>query len=219
MGNEIRVEFNEKKGILEVKIGNYNDIIEDGESTDEILNNLCEGYKKVEDSERRKHEEKLSPLRRFRETIRKKKKQYELPVKGIHLYPNTIADLKSEYIRNAIIKFVGFEAEYSRTMADRWELVGDIAVGADLLIDVSAIATGLYRYINTGEMKEGFAGFGYLAVVGMAFLILYFILRIKGEEPCKRRNRYLIHILRTPITLHRRHGPHDEMTFYPNSVP
>lgn len=217
MGNEFSVEFDEKKGILGVKIGNYSDIIRDGESTDEFLSTLCEGYKKVEDSERKKHQEKLSPLRKFRETIRKKKKEYQLPVKGIHLYPNTIADLKSEYIRNVTIKSIGSEAEYTRTMADRWELVGDMAVGADLLLDASAIATGLYRYISTGEIKEGFAGFGYLAVLGVVLLISYFVLRIKGEEPCKRKNRYLTHILSTPITLHRRYGPQAQMTFYPNS--
>jgi len=102
-------------------------------------------------------------------------------------------------------------------MADRWELVEDMAVGADLLIDASAIVTGLYKYLSTGEIKEGFVGFGYLAVLGVALLILYFILRIKGEEPCKRKNRYLTHILRTPITLHRRYGPQAQMTFYPDS--
>jgi hypothetical protein len=216
MGNEIRVEFDEKKGILDVKMGNYDDIVKDGELTDDFLVNLLAGYEEVEDSERKKHEEKLSPLRRFRGTIRKKK-EYELPVKGIHLYPMTIADLKSEYIRNVIIKSIGSEAEHYRTMADRWELVEDLAIGAGLLIDISAIATGLYRYISTGEMKEGFIGFSYLAVLGIALSILYFILRIKGEEPCKRKNKYLTHILRTPITLHRRYGPQPQMTFYPKS--
>jgi hypothetical protein len=117
MENEIRVKFDEKKGILDIKIGNYNDIIKDGELTDEFLNNLFDGYEEVENSERKKHKEKLSPLRRFRETIRKKKKEYELPVNGIHLYPKTMADFKSEYIRSVIIKSIGSEAEHSRIMA------------------------------------------------------------------------------------------------------
>jgi hypothetical protein len=82
---------------------------------------------------------------------------------------------------------------------------------------VSAIATGIYRYIISGEIKEGFAGFGYLAVVGMALLIAYFVLRIWGEEPRKRKAKYLTHILRTPVTLHRRSGPEVEVTFYPDS--
>ena len=219
MGNETSVRFDKKKGILYVEIGNYNDIIKDGELAQEFFNELFEGYEEVEDSERKKHKEKLSLTRRFRETIRRKKKEYKLPVNEIHVYPKTMSDLKSEYIKSVIVKSIGSEAEHNRIMADRWELVEDLAVGADLLIDVSAIATGIYRYVSTGEIREGFAGFGYLAVLGMALLILYFILRIKGEEPCKRRNRYLIHILRTPITLHRRHEPRDEMTFYPNSVP
>jgi hypothetical protein len=217
MLNKTTVEFSEKEGILGIKISNYGDIIEGGELTDEFLNNLLEGYEEVEDSERKKRERKLSALRKFRETIRKSKKEYELPVKAIHLYPEKIADFTSEHIRDVIIKSVGFEAEDSRTVADRWELFEDLAVGADLLIDASAIATGLYRYISTGEIREGFAGFGYLAVLGMVLLILYFVLRIKGEEPCKRRNRYLTHILRTPITLHRRYGPQVQTTFYPNS--
>jgi len=215
MGSETTVEFSEKEGILAVKIGNYGDIINDGQLTDEFLGSLLDSYEEVESVERNKHEQKLSPLRKLRETIRKKKKEYELPVKGIHLYPETKTDFASENIRNVIIKSIGTEAEYSRTVADRWELLEDVAVGADLLIDSSAIATGLYRYISTGEIREGFAGFGYLAVLGMALVILYFILRIKGEEPCKRRNRYLTHILRTPITLHRRYGPQAQMTFIP----
>jgi len=215
MGSETTVEFSKKEGILAVKIGNYGDIINDGQLTGEFLRSLLDGYEEVESAERKKHEQKLSLLIRLRETIRKKKKEYELPVKGIHLYSETKADFPSEYIRNVIIKSVGSEAEYSRTVADRWELLADVAVGADLVIDASAIATGLYRYISTGEIREGFAGFGYLAVLGMALLILYFILRIKGEEPCKRRNRYLTHILRTPITLHRRYGPQAQMTFIP----
>jgi hypothetical protein len=218
MGEEIRVEFNEKKGILNVTIDNYDAIIKDDELTDEFLNSLFEGYKGVEDSERKKHKEKLSLLRKFSETIRRNKREYKLPVKGIHLYPETIVDFESEYIRNVIIKSVGSEAGYSRTIADRWELIEDMTVGIDLLIDVSSVANGLYRYISTGEIKEGFAGFGYLAVLGMALLILYFILRIKGEEPSKRKNRYLTNILGTPITLHRKYGPQDEITFSPNST-
>jgi len=217
MGNEFTVEFDEKEAILEVKIGSYNDIIKDGRLEDDFLNSLFEGYRSVEYSERKKHEEKLPPLKRFREMIRKKKKEYELPVKGIHLYPATISRLKSEYVRDVIAKSIGSEAEYNRLMADRWELIEDMAVGVDLIIDVSAITVGLYRYIRTGEIREGFAGFGYLAVLGMALLILYFILRIKREEPYKRKSRYLTHILRTPMTLHRRYPAEAQMTFYSSS--
>lgn len=217
MKNEIRVEFDKRKGILNVRIGNYDDIIKDGTLTDEFFNSLLEGYEEVEDSERKKHEGELSVLRRFRETISKKEKEYRLPVKGIHFYPKTMINFKSEYIRNVIIKSFGSEAGYSRNMADRWEFIEDVTVALGLLIDVSAIANGLYRYISTGKWEEGFAGVGYLAVLGVALTILYFILRIKGEEPCKKRNRYLINILRTPITLHRRYGPQTEITFSPNS--
>ncbi len=217
MGNEVTVEFDEKEAILEVRIGSYNDVIKDGRLEDDLLNSLLEGYQAVEYSEKKKHEERLSPLKRFREAIRRKRKEYELPVKGIHLYPGTISELKPEYVRDVITKSVGLEAEYHRLMADRWELAEDIAVGADLIIDVSAITTGLYRYARTGEIREGFAGFGYLAVLGMVLLIVYFILRIKGEEPCKRRSRYLTHILRTPMTLHRRYPSEAQMTFYANS--
>lgn len=217
MGNEIEVEFNEKEGILRVKIRSYDDVVKDDELTDEFLDSLLRGYREVEESERKKYERSLSALRRFREAIRKKKKEYELSVKQIHLYPNTVADLESEHIRNVMIRSIGAEAEDSRIMADRWELVEDLAVGADLLTDVSAITLGIYRYVSSGEIKEGFASFGYLAVVGMALLIAYFILRIWGEEPCKRKAKYLTHILGTPVTLHRRLGPQAGMTFYPDS--
>jgi hypothetical protein len=217
MEEDVRVEFDENHGTLNVTISNYDVIIKDGELTDEFLDSLFEGYKKLESSERKKHKEKLSSLNKLRETIRKNKKEYNLPVKGIHLYPSTMIDMESEHIRNIIVKSVWSEAEYSRTVADRWELIEDLTVGTDLLIDVSSVINGIYRYISTGKIQEGFAGFGYLAVLGMALLIIYFVLRIKGEEPNKRKNRYLTNILRTPITLHRKHKSQDEITFSPNS--
>jgi hypothetical protein len=217
MTEEIKIEFDEKTGFLNVQISVYNAIIKDGELTDEFLNSLFEGYENVESSERKKFRTRLSWLKRFRETIRKNKKEYNLQIKGIQVYPHMMTDMESEYIRNIFIKCVGAETEYSRTVADRWELIEDLTVGADLLIDVSSVVNGLYRYISTGKIQEGFAGFGYLAVLGMALLIIYFILRIKGEEPNKRKNRYLTNILRTPITLHRKHRPQDEITFSPNS--
>ena len=110
-----------------------------------------------------------------------------------------------------------FEAEASRATADRWELFEDIVVGADLLIDVSATTTGLVRFISSGEVKEAVAGFGYLAMFGMGLLIAYFILRILGEEPCKRRSKYLTYILSTPIKLHKKVGGRSDLTFYPDS--
>ncbi len=138
-------------------------------------------------------------------------------MRQIHLYVATQSELKTEHIRQIMIRSIGSESEHSRVVADRWELFEDLAVGADLLIDACAITTGIYRYTVSGELKEGFAGFGYLAVVGMALLILYFIIRAKGEEPCKRKAKYLTHILRTPITIHRTYGPETPSTFYPGS--
>jgi hypothetical protein len=218
MGNEIKVEFDEKEGILRVDVESYDDVVKKDELTEEFLDNLLKGYREVEESERKKHERNLSGLQRLRETARKNKKEYGLPVKQIHLYPKTVTDLGSEEIRTVVIRSIGAKAEESRITADRWELVEDLAVGADLLIDVSAITTGIYRYVRSGEIKEGFAGFGYLAVVGMALLIIYFVLRIWGEEPNKRKAKYLTHILRTPVTLHRRTRLQADMTFYPDSA-
>lgn len=217
MENKIGVEFDENEGILRVNIRSYDDIFKNGDLTDEFLNILLGGYQEIEEFERKKHENKLSILRRFREVIRKKKREYELPVKQIHLCPDTVSNLKSSQIRNAITRSIIARTEDSRIMADRWELIEDLAVGADLLIDVSAITTGIYRYVISGEIKEGFAGFGYLAVVGMALLIAYFILRIWGEEPCKRKFKYITHVFRAPITLHRRLISQAEVTFYPES--
>jgi hypothetical protein len=217
MSDEISTEFDKEKGALNITIGNYDDIIKDGTLTDEFFIALFEGYEEVEDSEKKKREGKLSILIRFRELINMKAKYYELPVNGIHIYPETKIDYESEYIRNVIIKSIGSEAVNSRTMGDRWELVEDISIGLGLLIDASAIINGLYRYFRTGIWQEGFAGVGYLAVLGVVLTILYFIFRIKGEEPCKKRNRYLTDILRTPITLHRKYGPQTEITFSPDS--
>jgi hypothetical protein len=218
MEEEIQVEFDRNSFFLNVTIDNYAAIIKDDELTDEFLESLFEGYKDIEDSEKKKHKEKLPLLRKWREIIRKNKREYNVSVKGIHLYPKTMADVDSESIRNVIVKTIGTEAVYSRTVADRWELIEDLTVGVDLLIDFSSVGVGIYRYISTGEIKEGFAGFGYLAVLGMALLITYFILRIKGEEPNKRKNRYLTNILGTPITIHRKYGLQDEITFSPNNA-
>jgi hypothetical protein len=128
-----------------------------------------------------------------------------------------VAEVDSDYTRKAVIRSVGTEAETSRATADSWELFEDIVVGAGLLIDVSAMTTGVAKFISSGEVKEGAAGFGYLAMVGMGLLIDYFILRIVGEEPCKRRFKYLTYVLRTPITLHRKVGGKSDFTFYPDS--
>jgi len=217
MGNEVTVEFSEKEAILKVRIGSYSDILKDDRLEDEFLNSLFEGYRGVDNSEKKKRQRQFSPLKKVREAIRKNKKWSELPIKEIHLYPTTISEVKSEYVKDVIIKSVGLESEYSRIMADRWELFEDMAVGADLLIDISAMSVGLHRFIITGELREGITGFGYLATVGMALLIIYFILRIAGEEPCKRKNRYLTHILRTPMTLHRSHPAESDMTFSADS--
>jgi hypothetical protein len=217
MSDDISTEFDKEKGALNITIGNYDDIINGGALTDEFFNALFEGYEEVEDSEKKRRQGELSLLIRFRELINMKAKHYELPVNGIHIYPKTKTDFESEYIRNVIIKSIGSEAVNSRTMGDRWELVEDITIGLGLLIDASAISNGLYRYISTGIWQEGFAGVGYLAVLGVVLTILYFILRIKGEEPCKKRNRYLTDMLSTPITLHRKYGSQAEMTFSPDS--
>jgi hypothetical protein len=217
MGNEVIVKFNKNNSILEVKLDSYSDIVKDGRLDSEFLNSLFEGYRAVENSEKNKHKNKLSLTKKIREAIKKNKKWGELPIKGIHLYPNTISKIKSEDVREIIIKSVALESEYSRIMADRWELFEDLAVGADLLIDISAISLGLYRYLITGEIREGITGFGYLAILGMALLVTYFILRIVGEEPRKRKSRYLTHILETPMNLHRRHLGVTNMTFSVNS--
>ena len=139
--------------------------------------------------------------------LRKEKHEYKLPVKEIHLRPAQKSNLKSADIINVVNKSVGFEADYNRLMADRWELVEDVAVGADLLIDMAALGTGIYRGVSTGQIEKGIEGFGYLALCGMALLVGYFIVRIKGEEPYKRKNRYLNHILETPVILQRYGGP------------
>ena len=217
MGNEVSVKFNEKEAILEVRIGSYDDILKEGRLEGEFLDNLFEGYRAVENSEKKKLQQKLSPWKKTREAIRKDRKKYDLPIKEIHLFPTTISEIKSEYAKEVILKSVALETEYSRIMADRWELFADLAISADLLIDISATSNGLYRFITTGEMKEGIAGFGYLAIIGMGLLILYFVLRVVGEEPCKRRNRYLTHILRTPMTLHRTSPNESKVTFSANS--
>ncbi len=217
MDNKIDSEFDKQEGILRLKVRSYDDVVENGELTGEFLGGLLDAYKEIEETERKKHRGNLATLQKLRETIRKHKREFELPVRQIHVLPRIAVDMQSEQIRDAAIRSIGVEAEVSRTMADRWELFEDLAVGADLLIDVSAMTTGLIRYISTGEVKEGIAGFGYLAIVGMALLVAYFILRIFGEEPCKRRVKHLTHILGTPVTLHRRIGPKAELTFYPSS--
>lgn len=217
MDSEIESEFDKLEGILRIKVRSYDDVVKNGELSEEFLDALLDAYKEIEETQRKKYQGNLTILQKLREAIRKQKREYELPVKQIHLLPQLVVNIQSGQIRDAIIKSMGVEAEVSITMADRWELFEDLAVGADLLIDVSAITMGLIRYINTGEVKEGIAGFGYLAIVGMALLIAYFILRIFGEEPCKRKAKYLTHILRTPVTLHRRLGHQAELTFYPNS--
>lgn len=217
MESEVKVEFKEKESVLGVRLGSYDDIVRDGRLEDEFLDSLFEGYRSVENSERKRHEERLSPLIRLREIVRRQKTEYKLPVEAIHFYPATVSKMKSEYVKEVMTRAIGLEAEYNRLMADRWELVEDVAVGLDLLIDVGATTVGLYRYVTTGDVVEGFAGFGNLALVGMLLLVTYFILRIKGEEPCKRRNRYLTHILRTPMTIHRTYTAEKQVTFYANS--
>ncbi|MFH0832143.1 MAG: hypothetical protein V1900_00255 [Candidatus Aenigmatarchaeota archaeon] len=215
----ITTEFNEKKSTLDVKINSFDDIVKDGELTDDFMENLYKGYKEAEDLERTRRMNELKPVRRLmrhvREKIGREKKEYELPVKEIHLYPSSRSSLKTADIINVTNKSVGSEADYSRAMADRWELVGDVAVGTDLLIDLSALGTGIYQGVSTGQVEKGIEGFGYLAACGMALLVGYFIARIVGEEPYKRKNRYLTHILETPVTLHRSGG--QKIRFYPNS--
>lgn len=217
MSNEVKVKFNAKRAILEVRISSYNDILRDGRLEDQFLSSLFEGYRAVDNSEKKRRQRSLPPLKRAREAIRKNKEWSELPISEIHLYPKIVSEVTSENVKDVIIKSIGLESEYSRIMADRWELFEDISVGADLLIDISAMSVGVHRFIITGELREGITGFGYLAIVGMALLITYFIFRIAGEEPCKRKNRYLTHILRTPMTLHRSHPAESDMTFSANS--
>ncbi len=106
MTEEFTVEFNEKTAILEVRIGNYNDIVKDGKLEDEFLNSLFEGYQEVENSEKKKSQRNLSLRKRFREAIRKNKQWSELPIKEIHLYPSTISDIKSKDVREAVIESV-----------------------------------------------------------------------------------------------------------------
>ncbi|MCX6819215.1 MAG: hypothetical protein NT129_04425 [Candidatus Aenigmarchaeota archaeon] len=221
MPNGISVNFDEKEGVLDVDLNSFYDIIEDGKLTDNFLDTVFRGYKEAEDFERKKQNMKYKPIRRVlkkaRGIIGKTMHDYDLPIKEIHLYPREISPIESEYIVNVINKSVGFEAEYNRVMADRWELVEDISVGADVAIDVAAIITGTLKGVSTGNVIEGFAGVGYLTSAGILLLIGYFAIRFKKEEPYKRREKYLTHILTTPITLHRKYGPLDEITFRPNS--
>jgi hypothetical protein len=204
MKNNVISEYDQREASLRIMIHSYDDLIAEGRLNDDFLACLLEAYKEVENTEKEKYQKSLTVLKRLREVIRKNKKEYELPIKQIQIYSEVPAKSHSELIKSILVKSIGTEAEISRTSADRWELFEDLAVGADLLIDISALTTGLTRYVSSGEIKEGIAGFGYLAVVGMGLLVVYFILRIFGEEPCKKKVKYLTHILRTPITLHRK---------------
>lgn len=218
MTNGISVYFDDMEDVLNVEFPRFDEIIKDGKLTDEFMDKLYRGYKEAEDSERKEHMEKLSPIRKViktvRETIGKRKGEYKIPVKEIHLYPTTRSNLESDYIINVIDKSYGSEAEYHRIMADRWKRAENIVIGVDLTIDIAATITGVYRGISTGDIKEGFAGFGYLATFGMLLLVGYFIAGIKGEEPHKRESKYFTHITGTPVKLHRHDG---EVAFYPNS--
>jgi hypothetical protein len=201
MGSNITGEYEQGQASLRITIHNYDEATAEGRLTDDLLDCLLQAYQNVEETEKEKYQQSLTVLQKLREGIRKNKKEYDLPVKQIDISSEATAKIDSGLIKFALIKAIGIEAEISRTSADRWELFEDLAVGADLMIDISAITTGLIRYISSGEIKEGIAGFGYLAVAGMGLLVAYFILRIFGEAPCQRKVKYFTHILRTPINI------------------
>ena len=217
MTGDIDGSYDKRTGTLQIRVNSYYDALENNELTDEFLGCLLNEYREVEQAEKKKRQRNFTSWQKARELIRKKKTDHVLPVRQIHVFPGAVADIESEEIRDAIVRSIGTEAEAARIAADRWELFEDVAVGADLLIDVSAMATGLVRFIGSGQLREGVTGFGYLAMVGMGLLIAYFLLRIFGEEPCKRRAKYLTHILRTPVTLHRKTSTEPDVTFYPDA--
>ncbi len=63
--NNYRAEFDEQHGILHLRVTNYEDIIKDDELTEEFLDCLLQGYHEAENSERKKHEKRLSWLKRL----------------------------------------------------------------------------------------------------------------------------------------------------------